>query len=430
MIYILIILIGIVLGAFINWAIYSWAWFARPISPWSPPDSRAAPRRWSDRLPIFGWLGLRRESELHGAWFWLRPMLIELLFGPMLAGLYWWEVQQLGLFPSGAAAGFPPPLLSVVMQWMSFMHIGHAIMLTLLMIATFIDFDEQTIPDSVTVTGTLMALALHVVGAATMPQIGSAACLPWTSMQGLLPVMFSAPLAIDPKWTTLPGLIVGEGIFAAWCFALSNRRWITRKGWAKAFVYFGAGLVKYETMLLGRYRIKVWKMLILIWLAGTSLIAVTYWGANPTLWLPLLSALIGLGIGGGQIWAVRLVARLGLGKEAMGFGDVTLMAMIGAFLGWQAALFTFFLAPFTAILIVLVSWLLTGNRMLPFGPYLAAASMLTVVFWDRIWNQWGAGVFAVGPLIGAVLGFALIAMCAMLYLFRVAERLLFGGGRS
>lgn len=425
MTYFLIVLIGVVLGAFINWAICTWAWFSRPISPWSKAAPHAPPRQLTDRIPVVGWIGLRREADLHGRLFWARPMLIELVFGPMLAWLYWWEVIQLGLLPAGAASGLPAEMVTVAQQWMLIMYLGHALMLTLLMIATFIDFDEQTIPDAVTVPGTLLALSLHVVAGLMMPQLGSALCLPWATTDGLAAVMFFAPGPLDAKWMTLLGLVVAEAIFAMWCFALANRRWITRKGYAKALQFFAAGLVKYETMLLGRFRTKVWKLLVSIWLLGSVAIAAIYFGLGGSAWLALLSSLVGLGIGGGQIWAVRVIARAGLGKEAMGFGDVTLMAMIGAFLGWQASLFVFFLAPFTAILIVLASWLLTGNRMLPFGPYLAAAAVLTVVFWDRIWNQWGAGVFILGPLIGAVLMFALIAMCALLFLFRVAEQKLF-----
>ncbi len=423
--YLLIVLVGVVLGAFINWAIYSWAWFPRAISPWSKADDRALPRTWTDRIPVIGWFGLRRETEIHGRIFWLRPMLIELLFGPMLAGLFWWEVIELGLLPSGAAAGMPPGMLVVTQQWMLIMYLGHALLMTLLMIATFIDFDEQTIPDAVTVTGTLLALTLHVIAAMMMPQIGSPLCLPWATEGGLAAVMFTAPAPIETKWLTPMGLIVGEAIFAAWCFALANRRWIMRKGFVKAIQFFAAGLVKYETMLLGRFRTKVWKLLVAIWLTGSVAIAAVYFGLGGSAWLALLSALVGVGLGGGQIWAVRVFAKLGLGKEAMGFGDVTLMAMVGGFLGWQAALFVFFLAPFTAIAIVLASWLLTGNRMLPFGPYLAAGAVLTVVFWDAIWNQWGSGVFILGPLIGAVLLLALVAMCALLFLFRVVEQKIF-----
>ncbi len=48
---------------------------------------------------------------------------------------------------------------------------------------------------------------------------------------------------------------------------------------------------------------------------------------------------------GGVIWAVRVLGRWTLRMEAMGFGDVTLMAMIGTYMGWQASLVVFFLAP-------------------------------------------------------------------------------------
>ena len=42
------------------------------------------------------------------------------------------------------------------------------------------------------------------------------------------------------------------------------------------------------------------------------------------------------------MWAVRIIGTLTLRQEAMGFGDVTLMAMIGAFTGWQSTLLIFF----------------------------------------------------------------------------------------
>ena len=58
--------LGVCLASLANLGIYCLAWNPRPISPWSRPDPAAPPRRWSDRLPILGWLGLRREAKLHG----------------------------------------------------------------------------------------------------------------------------------------------------------------------------------------------------------------------------------------------------------------------------------------------------------------------------------------------------------------------------
>ena len=65
-------------------------------------------------------------------------------------------------------------------------------------------------------------------------------------------------------------------------------------------------------------------------------------------------------MGGGLTWGVRIFGSLAFRKEAMGFGDVTLMGMIGAFLGWQAAVMTFFLGAFLGL----------GHAVWKFGKYL------------------------------------------------------------
>ena len=67
----------------------------------------------------------------------------------------------------------------------------------------------------------------------------------------------------------------------------------------------------------------------------------------------------------------------------MGFGDVTLMAMIGAFTGWQSTLMIFFLAPFAAVLISITQWMLTGRKDIAFGPYLCLATLFLVIRWSN-----------------------------------------------
>src|SRR3954471_10272882 len=87
--------VGVCLGSFVNWAIYALAWTPRPISPWSRLPLDSVRRRRSDRVPVFGWFGLKREAEIYGRAFWIRPLLLEVALGLALALLYWWEVARL-----------------------------------------------------------------------------------------------------------------------------------------------------------------------------------------------------------------------------------------------------------------------------------------------------------------------------------------------
>src|SRR6478735_3050149 len=115
-----VFIVGVCLGSFVNWAIYTLAWTPRPISPWSRLPVDFVARRPSDRVPIFGWLSLRRESPIHGRGFWFRPLVLEIGVGLALASLYWWEVGRLALIqPQVGPAPIVPPTLAVHLQYCS-----------------------------------------------------------------------------------------------------------------------------------------------------------------------------------------------------------------------------------------------------------------------------------------------------------------------
>jgi Flp pilus assembly protein protease CpaA len=119
-------------------------------------------------------------------------------------------------------------------------------------------------------------------------------------------------------------------------------------------------------------------------LAGGLCIALAWWTGGER-WTAVLTSLMGLAISGAVVWYVRIVGGWAMNKEAMGFGDVTLMAMIGAFLGWQAGVLVFFLAPIAAIGVSVVRLLVWRDRSLPFGPYLCLASLGLMVGWPHVW---------------------------------------------
>ena len=79
--------------------------------------------------------------------------------------------------------------------------------------------------------------------------------------------------------------------------------------------------------------------------------------------------------------------RLVVPREAMGFGDVKFMAMLGAFLGWKAVLFTLFAASVIGTFVALPARLLGRQgwaAKIPFGPYLVIGGAIWMFFGSYI----------------------------------------------
>lgn len=95
-------------------------------------------------------------------------------------------------------------------------------------------------------------------------------------------------------------------------------------------------------------------------------------------WLPVSwqASLLGALVGGGALFAVAMMAELVFRKEAMGMGDVKMLAMIGAFLGIASVPFVFITSSLLGALFGTIHLVLTGDRSLPYGPALASGAVL------------------------------------------------------
>lgn len=118
----------------------------------------------------------------------------------------------------------------------------------------------------------------------------------------------------------------------------------------------------------------------------------------PFLWLGLLlslspyfvdprSAIIGAAAGYLSLWSVYQLFKRLTGKEGMGYGDFKLLAMLGAWLGWQALPQIVLLSALVGAIVGVSLILLRGrdkNIPIPFGPYLAAAGWISMMWGEQI----------------------------------------------
>lgn len=381
-------ILGAVVGSFLNVCIHRFPPHDRVLPAWqslvSPPSH--CPRckteiRWYDNVPIFGWLWLRGRCRACRLPIPIRYPAIELLTALLFLGLYWVEVPlhpveassvwhplgPLGPFHWGPIhwPGFYGTVVPAPGYWsaatiMNVRCAFHLILVTALIVATFIDFDLMIIPDAVTRPATIAGI------------IGNTAF----GFVHLVPVWYAAPggLTFSNLW-----LLIDR----------SNRRpeWVPSGVWS--------ALIATEPP------------------AWTT--------AHPHLH-GLAVSLSGIVVGASIVWLVRTVGFWALKREAMGDGDIYLMAMIGSFLGWQATVVVFFLAPLCALAVAFVMLPFQRAREIPYGPYLSLAALLVLFAFRYVWPPFESGLFSLGPAIPLIPLVMAPALGGMLRVSRIVLR--------
>jgi len=358
---------GACVGSFINVVIYRLPAGMSVISPPSRcPTCGARLRFFRENLPILGWFMIRGKCRYCGDRVSPQYMVIEVLMALLFVGLYaafylpgsrtpWWGAIGGSWWSVNTAILTAPAFIALL-----FMFAG-------LVAMTIIDAKTFTIPIQIPLFVTAAAFIAYPVQA-LIP-------LRRTSMDWPIP-------GVDWTWclAAIGGMI---GIMISMLLLRSGR---LRYSFADYEEYVKEG----ET--IGDYphaRREMWvEILFLIpclvlttvgYVIGSRLA-----GVPPHFMQAIGATLLGYLVGGGVIWAIRILGTLGFGREAMGMGDVHLLGAIGAVLGWYDPLWIFFIAPFSGIAWVIWSIGLAAvfkraRRELPYGPHLAVATIIVVL---------------------------------------------------
>ena len=418
---VLLMVVGAVISALINWAIYSWSVFSRrPVSPWmrllDDEQAELGDRTWLDRIPVYGWIRLRRHHDK--AWTWIRPMLIDVVW---IIGLPWFWHWQLG----GGLLGFNSGTLPVMAQWSFYAEVwfwSHTLLIALLFIATFIDFDERLIPDQITVPGTIAGLCIAAaLPSSRLPEI---AATPAGMVVAWINFRSPHPFPAQHWCFSWVGLALALGVFTIWILSLFPRISPFHLGIGKGIKFTFASVLRpkrktkcaLRTVERGPFGLS--KILVAILLVGLPLLVLA-WMMLPTAnWISLMGAVVGMAVAGGLIWGIRLVGGAALGMQVMGFGDVTLMAMIGTFIGWQASASGFVYGIIVAMVCAMILLAIFRDSYLAFGPYLAFGAVFSIFRWHQVWLSGQHSFFAFGAWLLLVLLVSLVLMAVLLPLVR------------
>ncbi|MDH3584719.1 MAG: prepilin peptidase [Phycisphaerae bacterium] len=413
--------VGACVGSFLNVVIYRVPEGRSIVSPPSACPHCGHGLAWYDNVPILGWIWLRGRCRYCQASISPQYPIIEAVTAILFGG-WFYLCYFTNLRPDFAGAGWS-------MTWGAM--IVHMVLLAALLAATLIDWRYYIIPLSIPWTATAAAALLLplVVWTTVMVDLPDAAPggVPRTAGERLAEVrepyghasavqlalarrergsveISPAPLALPP-WA-------GAGLGGAAGLLIALVGLWTKKlpqSFADAEEHLAEAEADNPHAWLAYPHARREMLKEIAFLAAPVLGAIVGWwlardAAGPwPLWLRVLGGvLLGYLAGGAVVWGTRILGTLSFGKEAMGLGDVHLMAAVGAVCGWAVPILAFFIAPFFGLtwagLSAGLSRLLKREvRVIPYGPHLALATVVVMVFREPLMVYFGRLTTVVGP---------------------------------
>jgi leader peptidase (prepilin peptidase)/N-methyltransferase len=419
---------GACLGSLINVIVYRMPLGLSIVTPPSRCPKCDTRLSWRDNIPVLGWVFLRGKCRYCKAPISPEYPIVEAFVGGLFVLLFvlYYLVPTFGATLVGIDWGAIRPVwyLNPASQtWPTFVVL--LILMASLVAMTIVDARTFTIPPPLTTVPFIAALVIHPVHAAVV---------------GLLPYrtgtlrgqpggwLWAIPTPGALRWDWI--LAAGGGMLGLGIACLLVRAGLIRRSFddyadwedkAKAAAVPPAAGENAEAapasapeplpadiwIMYPHARREMLKELAFLAPCGALMLGGWYLGRNlaglsfdpvlgitvsdpqslfaahgAPLWLVVLAGVcLGYLIGGGVVWLVRILGSLAFGKEAMGLGDVHLMAAVGACLGWIDSVLAFFGAAFVGLFWVLLSTLFSGRlaRTMPYGPYLAVSTLLVVL---------------------------------------------------
>lgn len=329
---------GCMVGSFLNVCIYRMPIGLSVISPPShcPKCEYSIP--WYLNMPLVTWLVLAGKCRNCRAPISIRYFLVELLTGVLFLGCW-------------LSYGKTSPWLALTF----------AVMCAGMVVATFIDFEHFIIPDEITIGGTVFGLLLSFF----CPILHDQTSMLKSFGQGLVGAAVG--------WGLVYGVVrLGKIMFGRERRELPSAARIV---FTETGVHLPDGEIPYEELF---YR----NSDEIVMQAKTVELADRCY-ANVTVRLSPKRLLIG----DDELdpekapYLEAVSSEIILPREAMGFGDVKFMAAIGAFLGWQATIFSLVMSSVLGSVVGIIGMTIRGREQfarIPYGPYIAAAALIWI----------------------------------------------------